>query len=314
MSLQPTSLALLVTGIVTVMYQLSFFTIAAYFKFDKVTDLAGGSNFVVVALITFFWLAVPDPSSRQILSTFVVTLWGLRLSIFLLYRVIIFEKDDRFDGTREDLCKFFGFWFFQMLWVWIVSLPITYCNSAGSDIERQFHATDAIGLILAILGLVLESWADQSKLSFKLRQKSHMESTAGGARQGWCTAGLWRFSRHPNYFGELCFWWGVFILCIRSFSGVNSIGYFTIVSPLFISYLLLGLSGMPILESNANKKFGSDPLYREYRRSTSILIPMPTAVYGSLPPLVKAVLLFEWPCYARNLTSSDEQRANINEV
>ena len=167
MGISHCEIALLITGLVTIAYQLFFFFIAAYYKFDKVTDLAGGSNFVIIAIIIFCMYAAPDPSHRQIANTALVLVWGVRLSAFLLYRVVKFETDGRFDGTREDFCKFLAFWVFQMFWVWVVSLPVTYVNSTGQNVRSELNATDVAGLLIASMGLVVESLADQTKFNFK---------------------------------------------------------------------------------------------------------------------------------------------------
>lgn len=167
MSLTNFEISLIITCLVTIFYQLFFFFIAAYYKFDKVTDLAGGSNFVILAIIIFCVYATPDPSHRQIANTVLVLAWGIRLSAFLLYRVIVFESDGRFDGTREDFCKFLAFWVFQMFWVWVVSTPLTYVNSSGQDVRPNLNGGDIIGLLLACIGLIIEASADQTKFNFK---------------------------------------------------------------------------------------------------------------------------------------------------
>jgi steroid 5-alpha reductase family enzyme len=157
---------LALTAAITIIYQLSFFFVAAYFKFDKVTDFAGGTNFMVLAVISILLSALPDPNSRQITITILIIAWGIRLSGFLLYRVLLFEKDNRFDGTREDCCKFLVFWIFQMLWVWIVSLPMLYVNSSDNN-GSNLNLGDLVGFIIAIVGLLIEGIADQQKLYFK---------------------------------------------------------------------------------------------------------------------------------------------------
>ncbi len=91
--------------------------------------------------------------------------WALRLSSFLFYRVVIFESDSRFDGMREDFCQFLSFWVFQMFWVFVVSLPIVYVNT--NDTHNSLTAADVIGFVLAGVGLLCETWSDQSKLFFK---------------------------------------------------------------------------------------------------------------------------------------------------
>jgi steroid 5-alpha reductase family enzyme len=159
---------LLLTAIVTIAYQLFFFFIAAYFKFDKVTDLAGGTNFVVLSLMTFSLGAVEYPiiSGQQYAMTVLVTLWGIRLSAFLFYRIMMIAEDHRFDGMRDDPFKFIYFWVFQMAWVWVVSLPLTFINSI-SFADKTLNYVDIIGIVFACVGLAIESYADQSKFDFK---------------------------------------------------------------------------------------------------------------------------------------------------
>lgn len=157
--------ALWLTACVTVVYQLFFFVIAASFKFDKVTDLAGGSNFLVLALLTFCLEALPHPSTRQLSVTILIGIWAVRLSAFLFYRVLRFESDSRFDGLRENPGKFLVFWVMQMLWVWVVSLPVIYINTSNST--AAFASKDYAGIVIASVGLLIETSADASKLLYK---------------------------------------------------------------------------------------------------------------------------------------------------
>lgn len=95
-------------------------------SFDQVTDFAGGTNFVFIALLTYGLHGTYN--TRQSLLTFAVVLWGLRLSGYLFYRILKIGEDKRFDETRNNCLKFLGFWIYQMMWVWCVSLPVTYVN------------------------------------------------------------------------------------------------------------------------------------------------------------------------------------------
>ena len=108
-------------ALITVGYQLFFYAIAATLKFDKVTDLAGGPNFVVLDILTM--LLAPSSSPLQIAVNVLVIAWGTRLSLFLFYRIVMIGEDNRFDTMRDDPIKFLGFWIFQILWVYIISLP-----------------------------------------------------------------------------------------------------------------------------------------------------------------------------------------------
>lgn len=194
---------------------------------------------------------------------------------------------------RENPLRFLMFWIMQMIWVWLVSLPVTFVNS--SDAEHNINSADFAGYALAVVGLVAEAWADQSKLSFKLAGHSALSSspniiTSEHKANRWCTTGLWKWSRHPNYFGEIIFWWGIFISSSQSFSDGTKSGYFIIISPVFITFLLLLLSGIPILERNANNRYKNDEDYLKYRNETSILIPLPNGLYRNLPHILKGKL------------------------
>jgi steroid 5-alpha reductase family enzyme len=299
---------LLLTALVTIAYQLLFFFIAATFKFDKVTDLAGGTNFVILSLMTFSLGAVDFPiiSGQQYAMTVLVTLWGIRLSAFLFYRILMIAEDHRFDGMRDEPLKFIWFWVFQMMWCWLVSLPLIYINSTSFD-DKELNYVDIIGIIVASIGLVVEAIADQQKYNFK------QDSLNNGK---WCDVGVWQYSRHPNYFGELIFWWGIFIGCSSAFTGSRTVGYYTIISPIFITALLFGLSGLPLLESGFNKRFGAKESFLRYRKVTSILIPLPQFVYKNTPSIIKSVFLFEWPIYADGLVSVHEvhEDAGVSEL
>ena len=119
---------LAITLLITIGYQLFFFAIAFTFKFDKLTDFAGGTNFVVLAIITLAFSAARDNARNIVVSVFIMA-WGARLSGFLLFRILKTGKDDRFDDKRDKFFSFLGFWVFQMIWVWSVSLPVTLLNS-----------------------------------------------------------------------------------------------------------------------------------------------------------------------------------------
>lgn len=119
-----------ICAIVTVFMQFTFFLVACSCKFDKVTDFAGGTNFVVLALLTF--VLAETYHWRQILVTVCVVLWGIRLSGYLLYRIIKIGEDDRFDDKRSNPIKFAGFWIFQAVWVFTVSLPVVFVNAPSS--------------------------------------------------------------------------------------------------------------------------------------------------------------------------------------
>mmetsp|Transcript_32226 Transcript_32226/g.52074 ORF Transcript_32226/g.52074 Transcript_32226/m.52074 type:complete len:314 (-) Transcript_32226:1048-1989(-) len=273
---------LALTALVTIGYQASFFFVAATLKFDKVTDFAGGTNFIVLAVLTI--LVNQTYFARQIVVTCLVCAWGLRLGFFLLYRIIKIGKDERFNDVRDNFLKFLGFWIYQAVWVWTVSLPSTVLNA--SFVNPPIGGADIAGWAVFGFGLAVEAIADLQKTKFK-------DDPANKGK--WCDYGLWKWSRHPNYFGEILCWWGIFIACTPVFE--NGYRYFTIIGPVFITAILLFLSGIPATESQTDKRYGKFEGYREYKRVTSPLLLLPPAVYGPLPKFIKAIFLFEFPFY-----------------
>eukprot|EP00270_Netrium_digitus_P002122 TRINITY_DN1236_c0_g1_i4.p1 TRINITY_DN1236_c0_g1~~TRINITY_DN1236_c0_g1_i4.p1 ORF type:complete len:299 (+),score=90.89 TRINITY_DN1236_c0_g1_i4:83-979(+) len=286
---------IILTVIVTVGYQLLFFCIAASFKFDKVTDFAGGTNFVVLAVMTA--LIKGTWHTRQVVMTLLVVLWGLRLAIFLLLRILQWGEDKRFDDTRTDFLKLAAFWVFQAIWVWTVTLPVTIVNQEASR-NPAIGVADIIGWTMWGIGLSVEAAADQQKLRFKSDPAN---------RSRWCNVGVWKWSRHPNYFGEILLWWGVFVAATPVLKGYE---WASVASPLFTMSILLFLSGMPLLEASADKKFAQLDDYRHYKSSTSPLIPLPPLIYGSMPAAIKTLFFLEWPIYSSSL-EQDGDGSNV---
>jgi len=276
---------LAVCAIVTVAMQFSFFLVACTCKFDKVTDFAGGTNFVVLAVLTFFLSGTYQ--WRQVLLTVCVVLWGLRLSGYLLYRIIKIGEDDRFDDKRSDPIKFAAFWIFQAVWVFTVSLPVIFVNapSSSSPLFEDFTPMDIIGGILFVIGLLTEAISDQQKFSFRNNPEN---------RGKWCQVGFWKISRHPNYFGEITLWIGVFLISTSICVDAQWVG---VLSPLFTASILLFLSGIPLLEKKSDERHRSKEEYLDYKKKTSPLIPFPTSLFSKLPSLLKSIFCFEWPIY-----------------
>ncbi|RWR74988.1 FKBP-type peptidyl-prolyl cis-trans isomerase 5 isoform 1 [Cinnamomum micranthum f. kanehirae] len=275
---------LAITAIVTLGYQFLFFVITALFKFDKVTDFAGSTNFILLAVLTL--ILKGSWHFRQVVLTLLVVIWGLRLGLFLLMRILQWGEDRRFDEMRNNLGKLAVFWTFQAVWVWTVSVPITVVNSRDRDPSIQ--PEDIIGWVMWSVGMSIEATADQQKLQFK---------NSPASRGKWCNVGLWKFTRHPNYFGEILLWWGIFVASTSILKGAE---WLVVLGPIFLTLLLLFVSGIPMLEESADKKYGSVAEYKHYKKTTSPLIPLPPIVYGKLPAWFKAAFLFELPLYSRN--------------
>jgi steroid 5-alpha reductase family enzyme len=278
------------TSVTTVAMQLVFFAIAYCLEIDLVTDLAGSTNFVVLALMSLFLFSGDLMRTRPIVLTVLLTVTRIELAGFLLYRVCNRKRDARFDQVRQRFFPFLFFWVFQMFWVWLVSLPNVFVNSSIEDPE--IGAVDVLGWCLFIAGFVLQVVADWQKYNFRAKQ-----SNSGR----FCDVGVWKVSRHPNYFGEIAMWWGMWVAAypVIEASGGTAIGWATLVSPLFTMVILLFFSGLPTAEgANLSRFYRSAEEGRRwdaYRLNTSPMVPLPPCVYSRTPKVVKLLFLCEFP-------------------
>ena len=167
-------------------------------------------------------------------------------------------KDKRFDERRSSFFIFLRFWLGQALAAWILLIPLTIAINK----HRSFSDLAAIGLFIWLIALIFETTADIEKLIFNTKPKN---------KGKWINDGLWRLSRHPNYFGEILIWVGIYIYSLDALNSFEA--FVALLSPLTIFVLLRYISGVPILEANADKKWGENPQYIEYKNKTNLLIP-----------------------------------------
>ena len=247
---------ILLSLIVSMALQAIFFVFAATLKTDKVTDLTYSLTFLLLAGGLLFMH--PEPESGHYVLAGMVALWSIRLGGYLLVRIIQMGRDRRFDGIRENFVSFLLFWIFQGITVWATMLPVTYALSQES---LPTEAAFALGSALWLLGLIWESVADQQKFAFKSNPENENR---------WIQHGLWKFSRHPNYFGEILLWWALFLAVTPVLS---EWAWLTAIGPIFITCILLFFSGIPPLERRYKKKYGDNPEFQSYHKGTSMLIP-----------------------------------------
>jgi len=271
------------TALVTFGFQLSFFAVAGGLKFDKVTDFAYGTNFILLAIMTLCVRGSYNP--RQIGVSICIILWGLRLALYLLTRILKIGEDHRFDDIRKNIYKFAGFWFAQFVSVWLIFIPNAFINAVPYQPDLNWR--DYLGFAMFALGLIIETFADQQKFSHRNNPKN---------KGHWCDDGLWNYSRHPNYFGEMLCWWGLYT-CGSSVYMMMPALWGGVVGPIYLTFILLFLSGIPGLEKSADAKYWAREDYQLYKKSVSPLIPLPHTIYRNLHNVFKAFFCCEFPLY-----------------
>jgi len=248
---------LFITILASFAINMVMFLVAFRYKTDKLTDISYAISFVTLA--GFAVASSPQFPAPKLVLFGLIAIWAARLGTFLLVRIWKKKVDHRFDGMREDFRRFAGFWALQALSVWVILLPILL---ALSHTKISLTALSYIGIALWAIGVAIESIADIQKYNF----------SQDPANKGtWIDTGIWRYSRHPNYFGEILAWIGAYVCVLPILTTLES--WIGLISPVFITCLLLFVSGIPPLEKHADEKWGSDPEYQAYKRRTSILIP-----------------------------------------
>ena len=234
---------------------------ASLAKTERYYDLTGGLTYLTVVGFSLWAGSQSEtPSLREIIVSLLVIIWSLRLSGFLYLRIHRSGKDGRFDQLKTSAIRFLVPWTIQGLWVFLTMIVVIVINSQA-DSAPALGVWDAIGLSIWILGFSIEVIADNQKTVF------NKESNNKGK---WIDSGLWSYSRHPNYLGEILLWTGIAFFGISCFTGLERIAW---ISPIFIYLLLTKISGIPILDKRALEKWGDDSEYQKYRDNTPALIP-----------------------------------------
>jgi len=230
--------------------------ISAYFHTEKFYDLTGSATFLLISQLSYNRSIM---SRRQSIQSWMVFAWACRLGTFLFIRVLKEGGDKRFDKARDSPAVLFKFWTLQGLWVFVTLLPTLILNAERRDppLGRQ----DYIGWSMWVIGFLMETVADAHKSYFR----------ADPANKGkFIQSGLWTISRHPNYFGEILLWFGLYVSSSTTFKGLQ---YLAVLSPVFVMLLITKVSGIPLLEAAAQKRWGNDPDYKKYVENTPVLIP-----------------------------------------
>tara|TARA_Y100000748_G_scaffold86093_1_gene71274 strand:+ start:774 stop:1574 length:801 start_codon:yes stop_codon:yes gene_type:complete len=222
-------------------------------------DLTG--SITTITLIVYALVASNERDARSFIVAVLVLIWAVRLGSFLFMRAKQTGGDSRFDSVKNRFIPFLSWWSLQGLWV-LMNLAGALVILTAQEPE-SFGAFAVIGICLWVIGFSIEVVADQQKKTFR------RDSINDGK---FISTGLWAWSRHPNYFGEIMLWIGIAVIGLPVLSGWR---WVALISPVFVIVLLTKVSGIPILERRADKQWSGDPSYAEYVKSTPILIMKP---------------------------------------
>lgn len=246
------------SGLIIFCFMTILFFIALIRKRNDIADIGWGIGFLLVAISNQTLFSVG--TIRSFLIPALVILWGLRLAIHIYERNKGKSEDFRYKKWREDWGKYFlirsylQVFLLQGFFMFLISLPVMIGISSSSP---DSIILISLGLLVWLTGFLFESVGDYQLTAFI------KDPTSSGKIM---TRGLWKYTRHPNYFGEVLGWWGIFILALPS-----TLWWLALLGPLTISFLILKVSGIPMLE----KRYEGNQDFEEYKKRTSAFFPLP---------------------------------------
>jgi steroid 5-alpha reductase family enzyme len=237
-------------------YMSGWFLVSVIKKRNDVADIAWGLGFVTLAWSAFI---LSGFSVQALIVNSLITIWGIRLALHIYYRNRGKPEDYRYQQWRKEWKYFYVRSYFQVymlqgILLYLIAIPVLFINFSHTS---EMPITMIAGVIVWCIGFYFESEGDRQLKAFV-----HNPGNKGNIMD----QGLWRYSRHPNYFGEVTQWWGIFVIAL----GIPS-GMYTIVGPVTITVLILFVSGVPLLE----KKYAGRPDFEAYKKRTSMFIPLP---------------------------------------
>jgi steroid 5-alpha reductase family enzyme len=223
---------------------------------ERFYDLVGSVTFLATIGLAVALSGHTD--ARALVPAALVGVWAIRLGMFLFRRVHQDGGDGRFDEIKHSAPRFFVAWTMQALWACVTASAAVASITARA--RPNVDVTFVIGAVVWTVGFVVEVEADRQKRAFKKDPRG----------ERFIRTGLWAWSRHPNYFGEIVLWLGVWCL---SWSTLGGASFVVVLSPLLVIVLLTRISGIPLLETRADARFGDDVEYQRYKATTPVLIP-----------------------------------------
>jgi len=247
-------------AVLTMLIQWAVFLPSYFAQTESYFDVTGSLCYVGMVVFT---LLATEPDPRSLLVGGLVLVWAVRLGSFLFTRIRADGGDRRFRTIKTDFLRFLMTWTLQGTWVLVTFAAGLAAMTASERAPLGWLA--GLGTLLWLGGFIIEVAADQQKRAFR---------ADAGRETEFITSGLWAWSRHPNYFGEIMLWCGIALIALPVLQGWQ---WLTLISPVFVTVLLTRISGIPMLERRADRQWGEDPLYRAYKAATPALIPRPPA-------------------------------------
>jgi steroid 5-alpha reductase family enzyme len=232
---------------------------AALARTERYYDLVGGITYISITTVAVLLSGTLD--LRAGLAAAMVIAWALRLATFLFLRISVSGHDSRFDEIKNQPLRFFMAWTLQGLWVVLTAATALAIITGG--VRAPLGPVGIVGIAVWTTGMLIEIVADRQKSKFRVDPDN---------KGRFINVGLWAWSRHPNYFGEIVLWTGMAIMALPLLSGLQ---WTTLISPVFVAFLLIKVSGIPLLEAKSDTRWGGDDDYEEYKRKTPVLIPWP---------------------------------------
>jgi steroid 5-alpha reductase family enzyme len=224
---------------------------------EKFFDLTGSLTYISITILALMLSAALD--ARAILVGALVIIWAGRLGTFLFRRVRKAGKDDRFDEIKPDFFRFLNVWTIQGLWVTFTAAAALVTITSAN--RKELDGFALLGLLLWLVGFGMEVTADVQKSRFNADPQN---------KGKFINVGLWSRSRHPNYFGEIVLWLGIAVIALPVLQGWQ---WIALISPVFVTLLLTRVSGIPLLEKKSDQKWGGQPDYEAYKKTTPVLVP-----------------------------------------
>ncbi len=253
-----TSLFALLVALAFIIQWIAF--VPAYLRqTEHFYDLTGSLTFITLSVLALAF--ADDLDMRAGLIGGLTIIWALRLGTFLTLRIRRSGFDQRFRSIKPVLPVFFMTWTLQGLWVTMSLAPGLVAMTSAKQVSADVFL--AVGACLWLIGFVVQVVADEQKRKFRLNADN---------QDKFITSGLWAWSQHPNYFGEILLWTGIAVIAFPVLEGWQHV---TLISPVFVWLLLTRISGARMLDTSAQKKWGDDAAYQAYMSKTPKLIPWP---------------------------------------